>query len=215
LESYDWAFEAYLSGAVFTACDIETTGLDPKVDRIVEFGAVKFDRMGLIIRYSVLMNPGIPMPEAALRVNGISDEMLAGKPPLEAVLPEFLRFVKDAVLVAHNAQFDCGFVNEKLGVLHERAKKKGASQGDLLLDIDESGDAELSGWVPPFPVLPNRIADTLLITRRVFPNRGKYNLQDLAAGLKISTANAHRAEDDALVCMKIFICCCEAAKSTV
>ncbi|MDR1306729.1 MAG: 3'-5' exonuclease, partial [Treponema sp.] len=110
MESYDWAVKAYREGAVFTAFDIETTGLDSRQDRIVEFGAVKFDRRGPIVRYAALINPGIPMPEEAGRVNGITDQMLAGKPPLEAVFPDFLGLVKDTVIIAHNAPFDMGFV---------------------------------------------------------------------------------------------------------
>jgi DNA polymerase-3 subunit epsilon len=214
LESYDWAFDAYLSGAVFTAFDIETTGLDPKQDRIVEFGCVKFDKRGLIARYSTLINPGIPMPEAAGKVNNITDEMLIRQPPLEVVFPDFLRFIKGTVIVAHNAQFDCGFVNENLSLLYAAAKKTGASKEDDLFSTGSDGP-EKADWAPPFPALPNQIADTLLIARRIFPNRGKYNLQDLASGLGIDTANAHRAEDDALVCMKIFIQCCGAAKPAV
>ncbi|GHV61718.1 DNA polymerase III subunit epsilon [Spirochaetia bacterium] len=176
MESYDWALEAYRSGAVFTAFDIETTGLDAQKDRIVELGAVKFDRRGPISRFNVLINPGIPMPPEAGRVNHITDGMLAGQPPLEAVLPDFLRLVRDSVVIAHNAPFDCGFVNQKLKDSHE-------------------------------PVLPNRIVDTLVLCRRVFPGRNSYKLQDLAAFLKINAVSAHRAEDDARLCMELFIAC--------
>jgi DNA polymerase-3 subunit epsilon len=183
LESFDWAFEAFAQGAVFTAFDIETTGLDPKRDRIVEFGAVKFDKRGPVSRYSLLINPGIPMPEEAGRVNNITDKMLAGQPSIEEALPDFLRLIKNTIIIAHNAPFDCGFVNETLTRLYGAAKS----------------------WTPPFPVLPNKIADTLLVGRRLLPGRPGYKLQDLAGFFKIRAEAAHRAMDDARLCMEIFI----------
>ena len=108
--SFDSALKAYNQGAVFVAFDLETTGLDPKFDRIVEIGAAKFDKKGLIARFSALVNPGIPMPPEAERVNKISDRMLKGKPSLDGVLPDFLAFIRGAVLMAHNTDFDCGFL---------------------------------------------------------------------------------------------------------
>jgi DNA polymerase-3 subunit epsilon len=192
MESFDWAVQAYRNGAVFTAFDIETTGLEPKQDRIVEFGAVKFDRRGPIARYSALINPGIPMPPGAGKVNHITDDMLAGEPPLAETLPDFLRFVKDTVIAAHNASFDCGFVNEALSRLYR------PGGGDLLAGMD-------GPWSPPFPGLPNKIADTLLMARRFFPGRSRYNLQELAQELGLRAEAAHRALDDARLCMEIFV----------
>jgi DNA polymerase-3 subunit epsilon len=214
LESYDWAFEAYREGAAFTAFDIETTGLEPKQDRIVEFGAVKFDKRGPICRYSALINPGIPMPEEAGRVNGITGEMLAGKPSLEQVFPDFLRVVKNTVIIAHNAPFDTGFVNEQLKILYEAGQKRGAggAQGTLLPGLEQGEDAAEFDWTPPFPVLPNRIADTLILARRLFPDRKGYKLQELAAALNLNVKNAHRAEDDARICMELFIRMAELVK---
>ena len=177
---FDWAFKAYAEGAVFTAFDIETTGLDPKSDRIVEIGAVKFDKRGLIARFSALINPGIPMPAEAGRVNNISDEMLRGKPCLEQILPDFLLFISSTVLAAHNAPFDCGFINEKL--------KTG---------------------------LPNPIVDTLVFSRDIFPGRRSYSLQNLAAELGIPALDAHRAEDDARLCMEIFLRCTARGQSAL
>jgi DNA polymerase-3 subunit epsilon len=200
LESFDWALRAYADGAVFTAFDIETTGLEPKRDRIAEFGAIKFDRRGIIVRYATLINPGIPMPPEAGRVNRITDAMLAGQPPIEEALPDFLMFVKDAVIVAHNAPFDCGFVNASLERLYREGRASSAKgQGDLL------AGTEALAWSPPFPALPNKIADTLLMARRFFPGRSRYNLQDLALDLGIQAQAAHRALDDARLCMEIFI----------
>jgi len=174
MESLDWTKKAYIEGAVFTAFDLETTGLDPQRDQIAEIGAVKFDNKGLIARFSTLINPGIPMPPEAGRVNNITDEMLAGKPDIGEVLPVFVNFVKNSIILAYNAPFDCGFINEKL--------KNTPTQS-----------------------LPNLIADILVFARECFPGRKSYSLQKLAAELGIHAQDAHRAEDDALLCMEIFI----------
>jgi len=172
MESYNFAKTAYLEGSVFVAFDIETTGLKSYTDRIVEIGAVKFDNRGLIARFSTLIDPGIPMPGEATSVNHISDEMLKGKPHLNGVLPDFLHFIRGAALVAHNAPFDCGFINAKLKT-----------------------------------PLPNPILDTLTISREIFPGFRSYALQNLAAELSIDALDAHRADDDARICMEIFLRC--------
>jgi DNA polymerase-3 subunit epsilon len=184
---YDGIRETYASGGVFTAFDIETTGLDPQKDRIVEIGAVKFDNRGIIARLSTLINPGIPMPPEAGRVNNITDEMLAGQPSLDEVLPDFLRFIRNTVLTAHNAPFDCGFINAKLKERFDRAEKTGSGQG------------------APYPSLPNTIVDTLAFAKERLPGQPSYKLQSLAAGLRVPAIDAHRAEDDARVCREIFI----------
>ena len=182
MESYKWAFTAYREGALFTAFDVETTGLNSGQDRIVEFGAVKFDRQGPVARYSALINPEIPMPAAAGKVNGITDAMLAGQPPIEETMPDFLGFIANTVIVAHNAPFDTGFVNESLARLY----KKGYA---------------------PFRRLPNKTVDTLVLSRSVFPGYPGYSLQNLARSLGLQAENAHRALDDARLCMEIFIAC--------
>jgi len=184
--SLNWTVKAYTEGAVFVAFDLETTGLESRKDHIVEIGAVKFDRKGLIARFSALINPGIPMPAEAERVNKISDAMLRGKPSLDEVFPDFMLFIKDTVLAAHNAPFDCGFINEKL-----KNRREG---GEITL-------------VLPLSVLPNPIADTLVFSREVFPGLKSYSLQNLAASLGIPSLDAHRAEDDARLCMEILIRC--------
>jgi DNA polymerase-3 subunit epsilon len=213
--SYDWVAPAYFGpeGALdFVAFDLETTGLDSKKERIVEIGAVRFDRRGPIGRFSVLVDPGIPMPPEASRINGITDEMLKGKPTLDEVLGDFLRFARDSVLVAHNASFDCGFVDAALAERYERARKaKGAdaAQGSLLDAAEEGGGAKTPGWTPPYASLPHRIVDTKNYAKEAFPGRWKYALQELARFVGIQAKDAHRAEDDARVCMELFIKCAE------
>ena len=172
MTSYDWLAAVY-DTAAFIAFDTETTGLDAAVGKIVEIGGVKFDRRGIIARYNVLINPQMPMPEEAGKVNGISDAMLKDKPVIAAIFPDFLEFIGTGILVAHNAPFDINYVNTELA----RAEK---------------------------PLLTNKVVDTRIFAKEVFPGLSSYALQDLAVQFGITALEAHRAEDDARVCMELF-----------
>ncbi|MDX9732025.1 MAG: 3'-5' exonuclease [Bdellovibrionales bacterium] len=95
----------------FIAFDLETTGTLPGVDQIVEIGAVLFDEQGQPETiFATLIQPTISMPPAASRVNGITDDMLVGKPRITDVLDAFADFCGDEILVAHNAPFDAQFL---------------------------------------------------------------------------------------------------------
>ena len=172
MTSYDWLAAVY-DTAAFIAFDTETTGLDPALGKIVEIGAVKFDRRGIVARYNVLINPEMPMPEEAGKVNGITDEMLKDKPLIAAVFPDFFDFIGTGVLVAHNAPFDINYVNAEL-------KRAGKSP------------------------LSNKAVDTRIFAKEVFPGLSSYALQNLAVQFGITALEAHRAEDDARVCMELF-----------
>lgn len=97
----------------FIAFDLETTGFLPGVDRIVEVGAVRFVNGELDAVFSTLVNPNRPIPEAASAVNGITDEMVAGKPTIEQLLEPLANFCGDDLLVAHNAAFDFQFLTSE------------------------------------------------------------------------------------------------------
>lgn len=95
----------------FIAFDLETTGTLPGVDQIAEIGAVLFNEQGQPETiFATLINPGIPMPEGASRVNGITDAMLVGQPKVTDVLDAFAEFCGDVPMVAHNAAFDAQFL---------------------------------------------------------------------------------------------------------
>ena len=158
MTSYDWLAAVY-DTAAFIAFDTETTGLDAA--------------RGIIARYNVLINPQMPMPEEAGKVNGITDAMLKDKPVIAAIFPDFLEFIGTGILVAHNAPFDINYVNTELA----RAEK---------------------------PLLTNKVVDTRIFAKEVFPGLSSYALQDLAVQFGITALEAHRAEDDARVCMELF-----------
>ena len=180
MAQFDWLVAAFPE-TTFTVFDTETTGLEPKSNRVVEAGAIRFDERGIISRFNVLINPGMPMPAEVTKINGITDSMLAKQPAAAIVLPDFLRFIGDSVLIAHNAQFDINFINEELARLGK-------------------------------PQLRNRVIDTLLFAREVFPGLPNYKLQTLATKFGINAIDAHRAEDDARVCMELFLVCVNALR---
>lgn len=98
----------------FIAFDLETTGTVAGVDQIVEIGAVRYRNYQPEGTYSTLVNPRKSMPEGATAVNGITDDMLVGKPFIEDLLESFTEFCGDLPIVAHNAPFDCQFLKSDI-----------------------------------------------------------------------------------------------------
>lgn len=95
----------------FVAFDTETTGLHPSSEGLVEVAAVRFDLVnGPKEYFQTLVNPGMPIPPGVSRIHGITDDMVAGSPSIDKVLPPFFRFLEGAIPVAHNAPFDLGFL---------------------------------------------------------------------------------------------------------
>ena len=91
--------------------DFETTGLSATSgDRIVEVGAARYSEAALVQEFESLVNPLRPISPGASRVNRLTDQMVAGAPTIDRVLPELLEFVGKSTIVAHNAQFDLSFL---------------------------------------------------------------------------------------------------------
>lgn len=110
--------------APIVVLDFETTGLNTKEDRITEIGAVKLVKGKIVDSYSKLVNPGRPLSEQIVRLTGITDQMLANAPKAHEVLPEFLEFLGDCPIAAHNAKFDMGMLKSELARInlkHESA----------------------------------------------------------------------------------------------
>lgn len=111
----------------FVVFDIETTGLSNKNDGITEIGAVKIKNNKIIDTFSSLVNPEQYIPEKIVELTGITNEMVKDQPTIEKVLPEFLKFVGNTPVVAHNADFDTGFIREK-------AKQYGINFNNTVID---------------------------------------------------------------------------------
>ncbi len=92
------------------ALDLETTGLDPARDAIIEIGAIKFKGERVEEEFTTLVNPGRKLSPFITRLTGITDAMLAGKPRLPLLLPRLADFIGDAQILGHNVQFDLGFM---------------------------------------------------------------------------------------------------------
>ena len=96
----------------YVAFDLETTGLSSRTDSIIEIGAVILKNGKEVDRFQSFVDPGRPLDKKIVELTGITDEMLRGAPAIETVLPQFLQFCGDRVLVAHNSDFDTGFIRE-------------------------------------------------------------------------------------------------------
>lgn len=121
--------------------DTETTGLSPKDGhRIIEIGALEMiDKVLTGEKFHFYINPERDIPEEAYKIHGISSQFLQDKPIFQDVVDEFLHFIKDGILVIHNAPFDIKFLNYELSLLKQSS-----------LELDKT-------------------IDTLLIARKVFP----------------------------------------------
>ncbi len=97
----------------FVVFDIETTGLSPITDDIIEIGAVKVANRRVVDSFSTFVHVHRSLPAKIIELTSITDDMLQGQPEITSVLPEFFNFVGDSVLVAHNAGFDMSFIKNK------------------------------------------------------------------------------------------------------
>ncbi|MAT41122.1 MAG: DNA polymerase III subunit epsilon [Anaerolineaceae bacterium] len=97
--------------------DLETTGLDPRKDAIIEIGAVRFNGNRVEAEFQTLINPNRNIPQEITQLTGINNEMVRNAPPISAVLQNLVDFVGDCPVIGHNVQFDLGFI-QQAGVLH-------------------------------------------------------------------------------------------------
>jgi DNA polymerase III epsilon subunit family exonuclease len=159
----------------FVVVDVETTGAKTPPSRIMEVGAYRVKEGRIVAEFHSLVNPQIPIPPFIVRLTGISDAMVKEAPLFEDIAHAWLDFVDEAVLVAHNAQFDVRFLN------HEIAR------------------------VYPGRRMINTHLCTVKLSRRIFPGLLNYRLHTVAEHFTIPILNRHRAADDALATAEIFI----------
>ncbi len=105
------------------AIDLETTGLDPHADSIIEIGAVRIENGQVIDEFSQLIDPGFPIPPNITHITGITSDHVIGCPSIERILPALKKFVGDAPVIGHSINFDAAFM-----------ARQGALQTNLLID---------------------------------------------------------------------------------
>ncbi len=166
-----------LDEMTFVSFDTETTGLSPARDRVVEIGAVRFDRNGRTIdTFQSLIHPKISIPPTVTAVHGITDNDVRGAPLIREVLRGFLQFIEglDNILLAHNAMFDAGFIGAEM----ERCGIR--DDGHLILD-------------------------TLALSRRAYRGLSSFSLGSLARALAVDASGHHRALADSVMVKDIFL----------
>jgi DNA polymerase III epsilon subunit family exonuclease len=164
-----------LAEASFVVLDLETTGAKAPPCRVIEIGAYRVANGAIVDEFVTLVNPKTSVPEFISALTGIYDDMVQGAPMFENVVDDFLAFLGDSILVAHNTPFDLAFLNHEIGRLHE----------DCCI------------WNPTLC--------TVELSRTVLPDIENHKLKTLANYYSVDLINHHRAGDDALATAKIFI----------
>lgn len=162
--------------------DTETTGPDPDTARVVEIGVARVEAMQIGWTHSRLVNPGVPIPEGAAAVHGITDDMVVDAPPIAEVADAFLANVRKAdVLVGYNAlHFDFPILARELGEGWSEA-----IEGKHLVD----------------PLVLVRLPDV----GKFWPGKGRHRLTSVAERWGIEAEGAHRAAADCVMTAKVLI----------
>ncbi len=164
-----------LKNATYVIFDLETTGLSSERDTIIEIAATKYSLQGEMDSFETFVNPKRPIPAKITEITSITDEMVADAPTLEEIMPKFLEFIGDAILVAHNASFDVGMTKAKMKELGYEDKN--------------------------FPVIDTLNGLRALH----FKDLKRFNLKEFAKFYKVKQEHHHRAIDDTRVTAECFI----------
>jgi DNA polymerase III epsilon subunit family exonuclease len=159
----------------FVVVDLETTGAKTPPCRITEIGAYRVSRGRIVAEFQTLVNPETLIPPFIVQLTGITNQMVKDAPVFAEVVGGWLDFAADAILVAHNAQFDVRFLNHEIN------------------------------RVFPGRRMANTHLCTVKLSRRTFPGLMNYRLHTVADYFTIPILNRHRAADDALATAEIFI----------
>ena len=170
-----------LTQVTFCVLDLETTGGSAAESAITEVGAVKVKMGEVVGTFHTLVNPGEPIPAFIRLLTGITDEFLIDAPPIGTVIPSLLEFLRDTVIVAHNARFDVSFINAAL------ARGEYPLLDNRVVDTAALARKILAGEVPN-----NKLAT-------------------LAGYLRCTRQPTHRAYDDALATVEVLHCLIERA----
>jgi len=165
-----------LSVGRFLSIDLETTGLDPSKDEIIELGMVRMEMGEVSERYNQIFNPTVPVPRIITQLTGIRTEDCEDQPTLGEKFPDIVKFFKDDWIVAHNADFDFGFL--------QKAWER---------------------FMPDSVPMPSsKILDTLELSRLFLHWLPNHRLETVAEYLKIPSKPTHRALNDAEATALIF-----------
>lgn len=100
---------------IFVAIDVETTGLSPFVNELIEISAIKYQGLKKIDTYTTLVKPKLQIPYYITKITGITNDMVKDAPSIEEAMPQLISFVGNAAIVAHNANFDYKFIQNYSG----------------------------------------------------------------------------------------------------
>ena len=158
----------------FVCVDCETTGLDPKEDRIIEVACVEFTLEKNLEQFETLIDPSCEIPESSIAIHHITQKMVAGKPSIESVLPKVLDFVGSHIIVGHGIQFD-------IDVISHSCDRAGISKN----------------------LRNNEFIDTLRMAR-LYGESPINSLEHLRKHFNIESDMAHRAMSDVIVNIEVF-----------
>ncbi|HEX7774455.1 MAG TPA: exonuclease domain-containing protein [Pyrinomonadaceae bacterium] len=159
----------------FVVVDVEATGAKTPPNRLIELGAYRIRGGRIVDKFLSLVNPEIPIPRFVASLTGISNDMVKNAPVFAEVAPQWLDFVSDSVLVAHNAPFDTSFLNHEISRVYANHR------------------------------MVNPHLCTVRLSRRAFPDLSNHRLETIAQHFSIPIASRHRAGSDALATAEIFL----------
>jgi DNA polymerase III subunit epsilon len=158
----------------FICIDCETTGLDPKEDRIIEFAVMLFDLNEIYSTLESLIDPERPISEASIAIHHITPEMVANKPKIESFLPEIIALIKNHTIIGHGVGFD-------IELIANAADRQGI----------------------PHTLRKNKVLDTLRMAR-LYGDCPVNSLEQLRKHFNIPMEGAHRAMNDVVVNREVF-----------
>ncbi len=164
-----------LADTGFVVFDLETTGTQTPSGRITEIGAYRVHSGVVAEKFETLINPQIPIPQFITGLTGISDEMVRDAPVFAEIAHEFLTFIGDSILVAHNSGFDMRFLNFEISRVFDGYR------------------------------MANPCLCTVQLSRKLLPNIVNHKLKTVAEYYSIDLTNHHRASADAYATAHIFV----------
>ncbi|MCC8065582.1 MAG: 3'-5' exonuclease [Clostridiales bacterium] len=158
--------------AEYVVFDLETTGLRPAMDRILEIGAVRVKNGGITDSYETLVDHGLPIPGEITRLTGITEEMTVGAPDIRTAVEGFLAFAGDDVLMGHNLPFDYSFMKQTVLNLGGRFERRGidtlAIARKTLPQLKRKSLDSLASWYQIPEEHHHRALDDALTTARLY-----------------------------------------------